>query len=286
MSNRTVLLFSFLFWAAQLTFAVVTLTSTVDPDGATYLGCFYDSGDDRLLSGPATGTQSMTIEYCHSYCSSQGYNIFGVEDGSQCFCGNETTGSTPSPSDGCDYLCDGDLTEICGGFDPISLYNFASTTDTLGAAYLGCFHDDGGDRLLVGHLLSSDNMTIEICHTYCQGQNYDMFGVEDATQCFCGNETTRAPSSDNPCAYTCSGDSTETCGGYDAISLYDLTPSSNIDPLGGAYLGCYIDVNSARILDGYTQYDYSDDFTIQSCHTTCQNQGYSYFGVEFYYQCL
>ena len=226
MSNRFLLLLSLLFWAARMTSAQIVAVDTADPDGATYLGCFVDNPLDLLLAGPTTASPDMTIEVCHSFCVGLGYYVFGVEDGDLCFCGYQTTGNEPAISNDCDISCSGEPSEICGGLDAISLYNDASTTDPLDATFLGCF-DDSNSRLLDGVSISSTTLTIETCHTFCQEQNYALFGLEVGVDCFCADVFAYAPASNNPCSWTCGGDRKESCGGYLAIGVYNRTVISS-----------------------------------------------------------
>lgn len=67
-------------------------------------------------------------------------------------------------------------------------------------------------------------MTVEICVKYCSGSGYTYAGLEYSTQCFCGNElaSTGEPVAGllGICGMPCSGDSSEICGGYGALSIY------------------------------------------------------------------
>ena len=56
--------------------------------------------------GAQLSLHSMTIEYCHSYCTDQGYTTLGVEDSNQCFSAKYVS-YTPISFDGCTYACDG-----------------------------------------------------------------------------------------------------------------------------------------------------------------------------------
>jgi hypothetical protein len=59
-----------------------------------YLGCFTDSVASRALSGKIPGaTSTNTLESCAAACS--GYNYFGTEYSTECYCGN-TLGSSAS----------------------------------------------------------------------------------------------------------------------------------------------------------------------------------------------
>ncbi|KAF8853197.1 hypothetical protein BDZ45DRAFT_748815 [Acephala macrosclerotiorum] len=69
-------------------------------------------------------------------------------------------------------------------------------------------------------------MTIELCAATCIGSIY--FGVEYASQCFCGNDivTTGPPqyvgllATDGRCNMPCTGNSTEICGGAGGLNVY------------------------------------------------------------------
>ena len=70
----------------------------------------------------------------------------------------------------------------------------------------------------------------------------------------------------------CSGDSTQTCGGIWANSVYKT-----------GYLGCFTDTPS-RDLAGNAQSLSTQ--TPQQCMTWCGSQGYKYAGVQFGDQCF
>ncbi|KAF2815199.1 copper radical oxidase [Mytilinidion resinicola] len=76
---------------------------------------------------------------------------------------------------------------------------------------------------------------------------------------------------------TCNGNSTEFCGGSDALSVY----SSKTAPDGWKALGCYTDSAGARTL---TTYEFPPgDLTIEKCTTACE--GFTYAGVEYGGEC-
>lgn len=62
-------------------------------------------------------------------------------------------------------------------------------------------------------------------------------------QCFCG--TASSSSAVTNCDYPCTGDSSEICGGFNAINLYVYGAG---DDDTGVYLGCYGDSKSGRIM--------------------------------------
>jgi hypothetical protein len=87
-----------------------------------YVGCFVDQGDPaglagRDLQGAMFSSATMTVESCASSCA--GFTHYGLENGTQCFCG--TLGSPPG-SAGCDMACGGNASEVCGGYWALQAY--------------------------------------------------------------------------------------------------------------------------------------------------------------------
>ena len=110
-------------------------------------------------------------------------------------------------------------------------------------------------------------------------------------RCYCDN-TIRSPGSkaSSGCDMTCSGNSTEFCGGPNRLTLYESSSSSPPAvpgiPAGWSNLGCFTDNGGARTLStqqevpgGYT------NMTIEGCLGVCTNQGYVYGGVEYSQEC-
>ena len=92
-----------------------------------------------------------------------------------------------------------------------------------GYKYVGCA-TDGSTRTLSGAYEANNNMTVEGCVEFCKASGYTYAGLEYASQCFCGNDM---PAADAPvygqtgnCVMPCAGNSTQICGGPNALSLY------------------------------------------------------------------
>lgn len=220
----------------------------------------------------------------------------------------------------CTWLCAGTLArmngtqEICGGYGFVSVYNntdFASSSsDSDGSGggsdepfapnYLGCY-SDSASRTLQGASTSSDDMTLEKCAAFAQtgnsGAGYVYYGLEYSSQCYVGN-TLLAPgmllntSTDPPstqCNMPCAGDTAETCGGSNALSVYSNTNytanTTVVSPIlvaGSTYqsAGCLTDALSTteglRSLN--STFWYADDMTEEGCVGFCQAGGYQYAG--------
>ncbi|EON63806.1 hypothetical protein W97_03034 [Coniosporium apollinis CBS 100218] len=220
----------------------------------TYMGCYNETHVSRALNEKGQGGgPGMTLESCAAYCS--GFAYFGVEYGSECYCGN-TLRSYPNGANGpefsvkqtteagCNMKCSGNTAQSCGGADYFNLYytnSTASATTTAAGdgpivkptptggptavpsagnfAYLGCYNEVDGRALTNGGVANS-SMTIELCATYCA--NFDYFGVEYSQECFCGNvlSAKSLPVTDGRCNMVCAADSTEICGGPNGLSMY------------------------------------------------------------------
>ncbi|TKA70234.1 hypothetical protein B0A55_06883 [Friedmanniomyces simplex] len=296
-----------------------------------YLGCYNDtasSGYYRTLNSLAYVNYTvMTVEFCQQYCMDNGYILSGVEYAQECHCDNEINPTTIAAANGtvneCTWNCGGTLTangvqEFCGGLGYIDVYRntnssfdaFGDNTNTAGNAqpytpaggfgsnYLGCYSDTPGQpRTLTGPNTAFNNMTIDVCATFCQqGPGYQYYGLEYATQCYCGNDIaptglfltpTTNPTNDT-CQMRCRGSEPEVCGGPGALSLYNNTlyvPPVEVPHVGkyGAQ-ACITDPNTnGRPLQG--NFTASADMTVEKCIKFCLGSYYHYAGVEYAEEC-
>lgn len=79
---------------------------------------------------------------------------------------------------------------------------------------------------------------------------------------------------------TCSGNSTEICGGPDRLNLYTRRQA----PEGWSSLGCYTDSVNARTLAS-RQFP-AGDLTPESCLASCRSAGFVYAGTEYGGECV
>lgn len=100
----------------------------------------------------------------------------------------------------------------------------------VGWSYKGCYSDNVNARVLTGIEfadIGNHEVTNTKCTTYCDSKGYSLAGTEYGGQCFCGNELTGSSSLDNSkCDMPCEGDSTQTCGGSAALSVYSKSGSA------------------------------------------------------------
>ncbi len=69
-----------------------------------------------------------------------------------------------------------------------------------------------------GWTLAHDFQT---CIEYCSGQGYYYAGTQWGSECWCGAEDSAYDTyGPGTCDYPCSGDDSQICGGYYAMSVY------------------------------------------------------------------
>jgi hypothetical protein len=99
-----------------------------------------------------------------------------------------------------------------------------SSSVAAGWSYYGCYSDNLNARVLTGVTfanIGNHEVTNTKCVAYCEARGYSLAGTEYGGQCFCDNELTGSSAIDETkCNMPCEGDSTETCGGPVALSVY------------------------------------------------------------------
>ncbi|KXT05146.1 hypothetical protein AC579_6359 [Pseudocercospora musae] len=213
---------------------------------SNYLGCATDNLNNagRVLTGDSTTSLSMNTTVCQAYCAAankgQGYQYYGTEYGSQCFCGNFISNgnvitnltSTPSNST-CSMRCTGGGDQLCGGPNALSLYKQMDFVAPAIAPNIGryvnkgCLTDPGGaaGRSLKGASTSSDSMTVNTCVKFCLGKFYRYAGLEYGRECYCDNTINYAGGAktgtcDVNTLMLCAGNPKQYCGAGSLMNLY------------------------------------------------------------------
>jgi iron transport multicopper oxidase len=96
--------------------------------------------------------------------------------------------------------------------------------------WVGCFQDTILGRNLATQVNSAAQQltnTNEQCQSLCYSSGYALAGTEYQKECWCGNSVTYPQSFNNasqtPCTFSCSGITTEACGGdggYMSVSSF------------------------------------------------------------------
>lgn len=144
---------------------------------------------------------------------------------------DEQTAGVLSALPGCNPLQDGaaNTSTSTGCRAPTAVsapqWPYTDVTESLGFRYVGCGSDgQGGSRALAGESHPDAEQTVEGCIRWCRDRGYAFAGLENASECFCGNEVDahHRPRTDllGGCEVPCAGDQGQVCGGWGAISLY------------------------------------------------------------------
>ncbi|KAG9003884.1 hypothetical protein FRB94_002801 [Tulasnella sp. JGI-2019a] len=260
----------------------------------TSQGCYQDQSA-RTLNGPSTTSSSMTLAFCQSFCSA--YTYFGVENASECYCGNSLSATLLAASN-CQTKCSGDATQLCGGNNwQLGVYKAPTSTSTSttstststststpsGSTLLGCYQDQSA-RTLAGSSTTSSSMTPAVCQAFCATQgSYTFYGVENASECYCGNSLSATSLAASNCQTKCAGDATQLCGGNNwQVAIYQNGGSTTTPTSTWTLQGCYQD-QSSRTLSSYSTT--SSTMTPAVCQAFCTTKGTTFAGLENATEC-
>ncbi|KAI9666162.1 MAG: hypothetical protein M1821_004097 [Bathelium mastoideum] len=80
-------------------------------------------------------------------------------------------------------------------------------------------------------IYDNSSNSIELCTSACVGSGYTIAGLQNTTQCFCGNSLNTESAVlvvDSSCLFNCPANSSEICGGKNRLSLFsDGSPAKN-----------------------------------------------------------
>ncbi|KAH6627526.1 WSC domain-containing protein [Chaetomium tenue] len=100
-----------------------------DPPVTTtqYAGCYTEVtvGERALAGASGFSLTAMTVPGCGGYCRDSGFTWFGLEYSAECYCGSElSVNSTLAAEEDCAMPCSGASTEVCGGSNRLSVYQW------------------------------------------------------------------------------------------------------------------------------------------------------------------
>ncbi|EFQ28557.1 WSC domain-containing protein [Colletotrichum graminicola] len=159
-------------------------------------------------------------------------------------------------------------------------------------AYSGCFQEKGTLGEPVLDFRSSSNQsenTVEKCVADCKGNSYRYAGLTYYGVCYCG-QTVNSPSlPEASCNMPCTANSSETCGGDGAFSIWqDTTFPSSTGVTINDYesIGCYTDdTDHGRTIAERQDQVAFDTMTPSSCLQACADDGYPFAGLEYGGEC-
>ncbi|KIJ92655.1 hypothetical protein K443DRAFT_423387 [Laccaria amethystina LaAM-08-1] len=115
----------------------------------------------------------------------------------------------------------------------------STSTLSVTITQVGCFQDKPEPQRLLNGLANTYGYNYpgsykvlpknsqESCGNFCSGLGFKYSGVENADQCFCGNVLPPELVKSVGCQYMCPGNPTQSCGGNNAIQVYELTAAVN-----------------------------------------------------------
>ncbi|EKD15864.1 hypothetical protein MBM_05875 [Drepanopeziza brunnea f. sp. 'multigermtubi' MB_m1] len=223
---------------------------------------------------PIAGSDT-DVETCATACA--GYTYFGVEYGSECYCGNQiwegsVVQTSPDPNvNGCSVLCAANTLEYCGGGDRLNVYQVAPavtssssvsstrsssssilSSSTWSSSAFTLTPSSSSSRQIVGHICFIDQIVHELSNINLIGHINDVSAIKylDKIKLFIDNSTQLH---------------------YPRfISLHQQV-----------YFGCYTEGTGIRALGSVTFP--SDTNTIESCVAACSP--YKYAGAEYGREC-
>ncbi|KAJ3215683.1 hypothetical protein HDU67_000151 [Dinochytrium kinnereticum] len=123
----------------------ITITTSVDASATAtasatprweYVGCTVNGGSfngepvSRLFPAGQLPGVGYTVTTCQAGCLARGFQIAGMEFGGECWCGSSANARVAAPEAGCSMPCTADRSQICGGGNRLSLYQYIVPTTT------------------------------------------------------------------------------------------------------------------------------------------------------------
>ncbi|CAG7849956.1 SubName: Full=Uncharacterized protein {ECO:0000313/EMBL:CCA67329.1} [Serendipita indica DSM 11827] len=240
------------------------------PAGATVLssykdftsqGCYADSVQARIMTGVAAN-EEMTVETCIDTCIAAGYEVAGVEYGTECYCSATLPAESNKATDNCIMPCAGDSTHLCGGGNRLNVYRYqvpttttttsASSTETSTSSstpsissswrYAGCVNPQQNSAILSSQRMDSsfrsDTMTMTACRNHCGSIGYEVSAAH-GDACWCFEHQMTGFSFSDMCDGVCPGDDSELCGGSSTLASYliDLLAPTDLSSYAALHLG-------------------------------------------------
>ncbi|CAN0056146.1 unnamed protein product [Ectocarpus sp. 6 AP-2014] len=226
-----------------------------NPDDSGYLGCYSDPADRRIFELVAT-SDGMTSEICLGNCGA--YQYYGTQYSTQAS-RLAYTRKEPSCLGSC-RSCTPPFAALCTGAKPMH-----HSWGEVACARIVCrVHDN----------LYAKSRIDMVVTRFREDQR--MGACSDHTcECWCGDNADYDANGEGVCDMACSGDASQICGGFYAMSVYE-----NVDPVDPSYRGCYSDPADSRI---FVEAGSSDGMTAEFCATLCSDS--AFYGTQYSTQC-
>ncbi|XP_026809559.1 uncharacterized protein LOC113551491 [Rhopalosiphum maidis] len=267
-------------------------TGITDYTAKNYVGC-YDSNDD---DEPKTKEKRIIFEMntnnspkrCMNLCNTQRFKYAATKD-KVCECMNSAPRHSlkRSQSD-CHILCTENPSEYCGGRNAFSIYKtiFSDPPGKVNVNHIGCFRNYKRHPTVNGWGITSSNLTPNHCVHSCYARRFPYAALISSRECLCSftKPSTEGKIEDNMCNTACSGSSQQTCGGQNAIDIFNTGLEWRTHTVGNYYLGCFEESQNKRIFHGFSRpYDVN---TPEFCSNLCYKLGFAYSGVTYKHECF
>jgi len=158
--------------------------------------------------------------------------------------------------------------------------------------FAGCWSDGSRGLPSLSYVAyNNQSNSINLCTSACASKGYTIAGMEYGTYCYCGKKLNAYAQQvlDSGCTASCPGNSSQTCGQNNRLTLYAngipaQIPIPTMPENVGNYasLLCYTEASSGRALTA-KQYTDNVNMTLETCAKFCS--GYKYFGTEYSSEC-
>ncbi|XP_019617673.1 PREDICTED: uncharacterized protein LOC109464995 [Branchiostoma belcheri] len=137
----------------------------------SYIGCYKDMKPGRALNAVGRQSSTLTVADCIQACADLNTQYAGLQNGVECYCGEDYSRHGRAMESDCDEPCGGNNDQICGGHYRLSVY----TTSLNGGIQLPMEELMGfcGMSNTVSVVIDPDNNVLET------NKHNNMLSVED-----------------------------------------------------------------------------------------------------------
>ncbi|KAK4504153.1 hypothetical protein PRZ48_005069 [Zasmidium cellare] len=243
------------------------LSMTNSSGNYQYAGCYAESNNVKTFNVKRQTSALNTVDSCRKFCgSSYPLFGLQYSSECYCGSAIAASSKLTDDSQ-CSMTCKGNNSQFCGGSARMQVYQLPGTIPTTSSSssstgtatgtwtgtasatssapalpsesdgvstrigayqYQGCYNEVPPNRALTAKAkFDDDNMTNRMCADFCSGSVY--WATEFARECYCGDtlDSGSLVTTDGRCSMTCKGNSSETCGGENGLTLFKLVANSS-----------------------------------------------------------
>ncbi|VVC27971.1 Hypothetical protein CINCED_3A001078 [Cinara cedri] len=224
-----------------------------------HFGCFKNNWAYPIMEGWNISyfSAGLMSEMCVSSCYTRRYPYAALVSPNDCLC------SFVSPSlearvdkNYCNAVCSGSSEHVCGDHTHYNVFTTGLRTFRVaGHYYTGCYNSS--DNVWAVKRIFTYVNTPHLCSEYCDKLNFRFFGIENRTQCLCGNilPANSLRVDDDRCSeldysYYCPGDVNKHCGGHSVTAAFKIGTVTDIIYNCSEVCDCYfVQKHNTSIID-------------------------------------